>query len=152
MPPADQELSQDSFSWQPPGEEAQLCALVPPLLSASAPANQHCCPSPPWHKNLRPNLVPGTLGSESSKHYQNPALWVHSHLLGGKRRDHCSSDNSSSPATWVSALILLAKRGDCFAFILAVLCSVFLSLVFHALIQTYFSGKAPVHQDFCFHL
>lgn len=38
MPPAEHELSQDSFSWQPPGEGAQLSALVPPLFFVSAHA------------------------------------------------------------------------------------------------------------------
>lgn len=125
MPPAEHELGQDGFTWQPPGEGAQLSALVPPLFSASAHENQHHCPSSPWHKNLWPNLVPGTLGSKSSRHYQNPALWVHSHHLGGKGRDPCSSNNIHSQLPGHLPWFSLQKE-DTVLLLFLVFCALFL--------------------------
>lgn len=52
MPPAKHELSQDSFSWQPPGEGGPaFCPCTIPALCLG-PCNQQCCPAP-QPKNLR---------------------------------------------------------------------------------------------------
>lgn len=65
-----------------PVKGAQLSALVPSLLSASVHVTSSAVllPSP----RISGHIVPGTLGGKSSRHHQNPGLWVHSIILVGR--------------------------------------------------------------------